>query len=297
MDLVAASRAFVAVARHGSFTVGAAAIRVPQSVASRRVAALESHLGGDLLDRTSRALTLTRFGADLLPAARRLVQLADALEHDAERALRRPFRLVVPAVCPPRELALLAAEARELGLHLELTTAGPDDQGDMARGGRSGVAIVPGEPGGVAIVPVPPDVATWRVPLGVAALRDPVTHVENLKDRQGTGRAIWIQPEDDVPHIRDRLTRLGASVGLRPAQIVVAASLVAAAAEALSSQDLLLCSAAQASDLGLRWGRIGEVELARGYDAAGGPGTDLDRVRRLLHGPLGRALGVPAKGV
>jgi DNA-binding transcriptional LysR family regulator len=258
MDLVAACRAFVAVARHGSFTVGAAAIRVPQSVASRRVAALETHLGGDLLDRTSRALTPTRFGGDLLPAARQLVQLADALEHDAERARRRPFRLVVPAVCAPRDLARLAAEARRLGVHLELSTDGP---------------------GAVAIVPVAPDVATWRVPLGLAARQVPVTHVENLRDRQGTGRTIWIQPEDDVPHVRDRLTRLGASVGLRPAQIVVAGS------------------AAQASDLGLRWGRIGEVELVRGYDATAGAGAEVDRVRRLLHGPVGRALGVPVEGV
>ncbi|MEV6633574.1 LysR family transcriptional regulator [Actinoplanes sp. NPDC051470] len=275
MDLVAASRAFVAVARHGSFTVGAAAIRVPQSVASRRVAALESHLGGDLLDRTSRVLTLTEFGADLLPAARRLADLADALEHDAERARRRPFRLAVPAICPPRELALLAAEAREQGLHLELSTAAPGE--------------------GAAIAPVPPDVATWSVPLGLAAMREPVTHVENLKHRAGTGfRTIWIQPEDDVPHVRDRLTRLGASVGLRPAQIVLATSLVSAAAEVLSTEDLLLCSAAQATDLGLRWGPIGELTLARGYDAIAGPRATLDRVRRLLRGPVGRALGVPS---
>lgn len=271
MDLVAASRAFVAVARHASFTAGAAAIRVPQPVASRRVSALESHLGGELVDRTSRALTLTPFGADLLPAARRLVQLADALEDDAERARRRPFRLVVPAICRPRELALLAAAGRAEGLYLELEQEP-----------REGVP---------AIVPVPPDVATWRVPLGLAAAGDPVTHVETLRDREGTGRTIWIQPEDDVPHVRDRLTRLGASVGLRPAQIVVAASLVAAAAEALSTEDLLLCSAAQAVDLGLRWGRIGELELARGYDAAAGPRVELDRIRRRLHAPLARALG------
>ncbi|MFI6073909.1 LysR family transcriptional regulator [Actinoplanes sp. NPDC051343] len=280
MDLVAASRAFLAVARHGSFTVGAAAIRVPQSVVSRRIAALESHLGGVLLDRTSRALTLTPFGSDLLPAARRLVQLAEALEHDAERARRRPLHLVVPAICPPRDLARLAAKAQERGIHLELSTAAPDDHAEI----------------GVEIVPVPPDVATWRVPLGLATLGDPVTHVENLKDREGTGRAIWIQPEDDLPHVRDRLTRLGASVGLRPAQIVVASSLVAAAAEAMAGTDLLLCSAAQASDLGLPWGRIGELELTRGYDAAAGSAAGLDRVRRLLPDLIGCALGVPKKG-
>ena len=41
----------------------------------------------------------------------------------------------------------------------------------------------------------------------------------------GPARRIWIQPEDDVPHIRDPLTRLRDAVGLRPAQLVAAADL------------------------------------------------------------------------
>jgi DNA-binding transcriptional LysR family regulator len=45
MDLVASCRVFVHVGERGSFTLGAAAARVPQSVASRRIAALEEHFG------------------------------------------------------------------------------------------------------------------------------------------------------------------------------------------------------------------------------------------------------------
>jgi hypothetical protein len=41
---------------------------------------------------------------------------------------------------------------------------------------------------------------------------------------------VWIQPEDDVPHIRDRVVRVRDSVGLRPTQVTVADSLTAAAA-------------------------------------------------------------------
>lgn len=286
MDLVAACRAFVAVTRHGSFTVGAAAIGIQQSVVSRRVSALEAHLDGELLDRTSRVVTPTPFGADLLPAARRLVRLADELEHDAERARRRPFRLAMPAICPPRELALLVAAARSHGLYLTVESGAPADLSD-------------GATRRVAIVAVPPDVATWRVPLGLAG--DPLaSHVAHLRptksDASGHGRRIWIQPEDDVPHLRDRVTRLGASVGLRAAQVVVADSLVEAAAEALSGADLLLCSAAQAAALGLPWGPIGELELARGYDAVAGPRSDVQRIRTLLHTPLAHCLGAPVGG-
>ncbi|MQS10540.1 helix-turn-helix domain-containing protein, partial [Streptomyces alkaliphilus] len=59
MDLVEACRAFVYVSERNSFTVGAAAAGVSQSVASRRVAALERHLGRSLFERGSRRTTPT----------------------------------------------------------------------------------------------------------------------------------------------------------------------------------------------------------------------------------------------
>jgi DNA-binding transcriptional LysR family regulator len=96
VDLVEACRAFVAVSAHGSFTKGATAARIPQPVASRRIAALERQLGARLLDRSSRSVTLTPFGREMLPSARRLVELAETFRHDAERAKLRPFRLAVP---------------------------------------------------------------------------------------------------------------------------------------------------------------------------------------------------------
>src|SRR5690349_2143316 len=125
VDMVRACEAFVAVSGHGSFTVGAAAAGMPQSVASRRIAALEEHFGAKLFDRSSRNVTLTPFGRDMLSPARRLVELVEAMEHDAERAKRRPFRLAVPAVAAPRRLAGLVAEARRRHLNLDLHTADP----------------------------------------------------------------------------------------------------------------------------------------------------------------------------
>lgn len=158
MDLLGAWRAFVNVSEHGSFTEGAAATRIPQSVASRRIAALERHLGERLLDRSSRRATLTRFGRDMLPSAKRLVRLAEAMEHEAERARLSPFRLAVPDVCSVRDLALLDAEARRKGVYLDLHTAAPAERAELVRSREVRAALTA----------VPPDSGIWSVRLGRA---------------------------------------------------------------------------------------------------------------------------------
>ncbi|WP_203902035.1 helix-turn-helix domain-containing protein [Virgisporangium aliadipatigenens] len=287
MDVVAACRAFVAVSGHASFTVGAAAARIPQSVASRRIAALERHLGGRLFDRSSRSVTLTPFGRDLLPSARRLVELAETLRHDAERARLRPLRLAVPQVCAPRALAALVAAAREHDLVLDLCPADPAERVELHRALEVRAALLA----------VPADEGAWRVPLGLAASAvppTPVIHVETLRagraDRDPR-RRVWIQPEDDVPHVRDPLTRLRDALGLRPGQVSVAATLFAAAAHAYGSDDLLLCSRAQAADFGLHWRPLGELDLARGYDAVAGARDDARRVHEDLHDEVATSLG------
>ncbi|PSL51622.1 regulatory helix-turn-helix LysR family protein [Saccharothrix carnea] len=290
MDVVEACKAFVAVSGHGSFTVGAAAARIPQSVASRRVAALERHFGARLLTRNSRSVTLTPFGREMLPSARRLVDLAEAMEHDAERAKLRPFRLAVPEVCAPRPLARLVSDARRHDLDLDPRPAGPAERAEQAR--TLDVRA--------ALVAVPPDEGVWRVPLGLAGRADPgaaaVIHVETLRagraERDSRRRRVLIQPEDDVPHVRDRVTRLRDAVGLQPAQVVVAPSLVAATADVLGSADLLLCSPGQADDLGLHWRPVGELDLARGYDVTAGLREDARRIRDLPPAAIGCCLGV-----
>lgn len=249
MDVVAACRAFVAVSGHGSFTSGAAAAGIPQSVASRRIAALEEHFGARLFDRSSRAVRLTPFGQDMLPPARRLVDLADAMGDDAERARLRPLRVALPEICPPNRLAALVTAGRRQRIHLEVRPAGPQER----------VRLCQTLEVGAGIVAVPEETATWRVPLGLAAQAPfpaPTVFLETMRTgraRAQARRRILIQPEDDVAHVRDPLTRAGQSVGLAPAQVTVTPSLVDAAAEALSSTDLLLCSPEQAEDFGLYW--------------------------------------------
>ncbi|WP_067536818.1 LysR family transcriptional regulator [Nocardia crassostreae] len=286
MDVLAACKAFVAVSRHGSFTNGAAAVRIPQSVASRRIAALEKHFGARLLERTSRTATLTPFGRDMLPSARRLVELAEAMESEAERAKLRPFRLAVPALCPPLSLARLVADGRRAELNLEPRPAAPGERAELVRTQEVRAAVVA----------VPADQGVWCVPLGLADTSGPhvaPVFLETLRARRGGGidRRVWMQPEDDVPHIRDRVIRARDALGLRPAQVVVADSHIAAAAEALGSEDLLLCSPSQARELGLHWRPIGELAVRRGYALAAGQREDLERLRALPPEVIGRCLG------
>lgn len=91
---VEALRTFVAVARTGQFQAAADELGISQQAVSKRIAALERHLGAALLVRTSRGSRPSLDGRVLLPHARRALA---ALEQ-AERAVRpgsRPLRVDV----------------------------------------------------------------------------------------------------------------------------------------------------------------------------------------------------------
>lgn len=287
VDLVGACRAFVHVGERGSFTSGAATARMSQSVASRRVAALEKHLGERLFDRGSRRAHLTPFGRELLPAARRLLIAAEELEHEAATARNRPLRLAVPDLCPTPGLARLAADARGHGMMLEVLTAAPAERPHLVRSQQVRAALVA----------VPPDQADWSVPLGLAQVarpRSPRRYLETLRPRRTDRkppRKVWLQPEDDVPHIRDPLVRLRDALGLRPAQLAVATSLTQAAAEVLASGDLLLCTPVQAREFSLHWRPLGELDLARTFGLLAAEEGDAARLRTRLGGALAHCLG------
>ena len=98
MDRLEAMTAFVAVADLQGFAAAARRLRVSPSAVTRLVAALETHLGARLLQRTTRSVALTDAGARYLERARRiLADVAEAEElAEAERAVPTG-RLVVSA--------------------------------------------------------------------------------------------------------------------------------------------------------------------------------------------------------
>ncbi|MHC0432986.1 LysR family transcriptional regulator [Streptomyces sp. O3] len=287
MDLVGACRAFVNVSARESFTAGATAAGMSQPVASRRIAALEQRLGQPLLERGTRRLALTPFGRDLLPAARRLLQAADALEHESRSAGRKPWRLAVPLTLSAAALARLIADARQLGLVVEPQPAAPADRTELLHTQQARAALMP----------APADEAAWTVPLGLAGLQPPGTqrvHLDSLRPgRHGSEppRHIWFQPEDDVPHIRDPLMRLRDAAGLRLDQLRAAPDLATAAAHALGSADLVLCSQVEARELDLTWLPPGELSAIRGYVIATADQSNPKPLQERLHDAVSRCLG------
>lgn len=82
-------RAFVTVAKYQSFAQAGEHLHISQPALSLTIKALEDNLGGALLTRTTRSVSLTAEGEVLLPLARRLLGDWD----DTEELLRQRFTL------------------------------------------------------------------------------------------------------------------------------------------------------------------------------------------------------------
>jgi DNA-binding transcriptional LysR family regulator len=82
-DHLDALRLFARVARRGSFSAAGRELGVPQSTASRTIAALERDIGASLLVRSTRAVILTDVGADFLARIEPILADLDEAEHAA----------------------------------------------------------------------------------------------------------------------------------------------------------------------------------------------------------------------
>jgi DNA-binding transcriptional LysR family regulator len=79
-------RAFLAVVDAGTFTGAAAALGVSQASVSRTVVALERALGAPVLQRTTRAVSLTPVGERVAAHARRVLEEVAAIRRTADAA-------------------------------------------------------------------------------------------------------------------------------------------------------------------------------------------------------------------
>ncbi|PRC47408.1 LysR family transcriptional regulator, partial [Mycobacterium sp. ITM-2017-0098] len=85
MFSLARLQCFVAVAEELHFGRAAERLHMTQPPLSRQVQQLESELGVQLIDRTTRTVTLTPAGAAFLPDARRILQLAEGAAQTVKR--------------------------------------------------------------------------------------------------------------------------------------------------------------------------------------------------------------------
>jgi DNA-binding transcriptional LysR family regulator len=108
----------------GSFSAAADALGVSKGMLSRHVSALESTLNAQLLQRTTRRLSLTEAGRTLYQQAGEIFALARQAEEDpgADRGGQRPAALHLPGQYGDRMVSELLARFAELcpGVQVEL---------------------------------------------------------------------------------------------------------------------------------------------------------------------------------
>ncbi len=153
MDLLTALQSFVRVVDTGSFSAVAREARTSQSTITRQVGQLEDHFGVRLLHRTTRRLSLTHDGQDLLVHARHLLETAQGMEAALGRHSSAPVghvrfgtSVAFGLFIAPRLPALFA---RHPGLSVELVMRdGPIDMIEE----RLDLATQPGPPPDLSLV-------------------------------------------------------------------------------------------------------------------------------------------------
>lgn len=285
MDIVAACRAFVSVSDRGSFTVGAAAAGMQQSVASRRIAALEAHLGEALFDRSTRRPQLTPFGRGVLGAARQVTAAAGELEAQARRSRASVLRIAVPEDCAPTAVGAFIAASRGSGVAVETMSGDPDARADAFGSGAVQAAVLL----------APREEARWSVPLGVASAHGApgpffLASIRPSRSDTAAPTRLLYAAEDDVPAIRDPLTALRDAHALLPRQLQSAGPLPGTIADVLAG-DLLLSTQARATELGLSWSPLADLDLVRGYGLVSDEPDLLGRLGPRAARALAHALG------
>jgi DNA-binding transcriptional LysR family regulator len=131
-------QAFVAVVEHSGFTRAAHKMAVAKSSLSRRVSELEQRLGVQLLQRTTRKLSLTDEGEQFFQAALRILAELDEAEQEVSHERLQPrgrIRIAAPMSFSQAHLPSVISEFlrdfREIQLEIDLN----DRQVDLVEDG------------------------------------------------------------------------------------------------------------------------------------------------------------------
>jgi LysR family transcriptional regulator, hydrogen peroxide-inducible genes activator len=158
---IAGLRAFVAVAEKQHFGSAATALGVSQSTLSQALSALETGLGVQLVERSTRRVFLTAEGRQLLPRAQAVVDAASAFATAAVGAsdpLHGSIRLgLIPTVAPYVLPTVLAGLAGRLpGLDLRVIEDQTERLVTGLREGSLDAALIalPTEVGGITEIPI-----------------------------------------------------------------------------------------------------------------------------------------------
>lgn len=205
---------FLRVIEAGSLSKAATALVMPQSMASRAIAHLERQCGERLFERTGRGMTLTEFGARLLPRVTQLAADAQALTEDIRGArgqIMGEARVGLLPTAVARYCGPLVAQvrARMPGVRLHLVEGASAQLEEQLREGRLDMAVVlrenPDDIGDARVLA--------RVPLHLVGRRGDETVMQNNVSLARLSGLPLVVPSR--PHLlRARLDHLADEHGL-----------------------------------------------------------------------------------
>src|ERR1700682_2705791 len=115
-------RAFVSIGRLGSFTKAADALHATQPALSAQIRELEDALGVKLFDRSTRSVTLTQAGNDLLPVVDNVLgDLGSVVARARDVARRNTGRVTIAALPSLAATLMPVAVAQMRALHPGIT--------------------------------------------------------------------------------------------------------------------------------------------------------------------------------
>lgn len=133
MDRLQSMRVFAKVVEHGSFARAAQALDMSNTVVTRNVADLETHLGTRLLNRTTRKLSLTETGQQYLERVKQIlsdIDDADAMASSSARKASGTLKILCQPSFGQSQLAqllpLYSAAMPDVVLDVTLADSGVD---------------------------------------------------------------------------------------------------------------------------------------------------------------------------
>jgi DNA-binding transcriptional LysR family regulator len=133
MDSLDLIRTFREVASHGSFSRAATKLEVSKATVSKYIAELETRLGVRLLNRSTRAVSLTDAGALLLERSKPMMEMFELTRAEVQEHASRPtgrLRLSAPLGAGqgdlPKMLGQFMGHYPDVGISLELTNRSID---------------------------------------------------------------------------------------------------------------------------------------------------------------------------
>ena len=139
---------FLTLAEELHFRRSAQRVFMSQGAFSQQISALERRLGVELVERTTRRVSLTRAGAELVPYARAVLDAVDALQRAAERHRRGACGRIVlgsfeaVTAVPPIPAVLNRLRERLPGLDLRVLRMGFAESPQAILDGRVDAAFV-----------------------------------------------------------------------------------------------------------------------------------------------------------